>query len=291
MLGERKVNLFIAGAARSGTTTLYTCLAGHSRICMSRIKEPNYFSSEAVLNDHLYYQEPVKSVYEDYSACFNPLPGHTILGEASVSYLYYPGTAGRIAAYNPDARIILSLRHPVERAWSHYLMDKKLGYVRQSFRDVWNSRGEGKLALHYQQYFKYGLYSAQVKQFLDVFPAGQLKLVWFESLKANLPAVLQEISGFLHVPDEDLAAGLQGQNESQQASLRLVEILYRRRTLRKAVKMLVPARTGKALKKFIFDSASPRMEADLRKQLMDFYQPDILKLEVLTGKNLSSWHE
>ncbi len=285
------MNLFIAGAARSGTTTLYDCMASHSRICMCRIKEPNYFSSEALLKDHLYYQEPVKSGYEDYAACFNPLPGHRIIGEASVSYLYYPGTAGRIAAYNPDAQIILSLRHPVERAWSHYLMDKKLGLVSQSFREVWNSGGEGKLAQHYQQYFKYGLYSGQVKEFMDRFPARQLKLIWFESLKANLPAVLQEISRFLHLPDEDLAAGLQGHNESQKASGRIVETLYRQRTLRKAIKMLVPSRIGQAMKRTFFVSATEPMEADLLNELMDFYKADILKLELLTGKNLSSWHE
>lgn len=104
MLGNKKVNLFIVGSAKSGTTTLFHHLSLHPRICISEEKEPNFFSYESLKNDNLYYQEPVTDTLEKYQSLFNPRPDQDIIAEASVSYLFYPGTATRIFEYNPASK-------------------------------------------------------------------------------------------------------------------------------------------------------------------------------------------
>ena len=78
-----------------------------------------------------------------------------ILGESSVSYLFYPSVAKKIFAYNPQAKIIIVLRNPVERAFSHYLMDTRLGFCNIPLLDIINN--PIKYKQFYQQFWYYQL--------------------------------------------------------------------------------------------------------------------------------------
>jgi sulfotransferase family protein len=161
-------NFFIIGAAKAGTTSLYHYLEDHQEVFMCSVKEPNYFSYDDIIRQNLYYSEKGFGNKEEYEALFKDVTSEKAIGEASVSYLFYEKTPTKIKAVVPDAKIIIILRNPVDRGFSHFLMDKKLGYISLVFEDVIFKRVQHKnIDLYYQQYVELGLYHEQVKRYKD----------------------------------------------------------------------------------------------------------------------------
>ena len=115
---EKWPNFFIVGAPKAGTTSLYEYLKNISEIYFPKIKEPHYFSQIAVPENH--YIPPVRDKKE-YLKLYENV-NSTILGDASVYYLSDPETPTLIHNVSPNARIIISLRDPIERVYSHHLM-------------------------------------------------------------------------------------------------------------------------------------------------------------------------
>ena len=83
---------------------------------------------------------PAIETSEKYHNLFSDKKDEEIFGESSVSYLYYPEVPKRIKEYNTEAKIIIMLRNPVDRAFSHYLMDSRLGLLSDKFEDVFNKK-------------------------------------------------------------------------------------------------------------------------------------------------------
>ena len=116
---EKWPNLFIVGAMKSGTTSLYEYLNVIPRIYMSPIKEPKYFHMKG------YGKEVnVKRISDkkNYLNLFEKVNTEKIIGEASPDYLFDPNSPRLIHKKVPNANIIICLRDPVERTFSHYLM-------------------------------------------------------------------------------------------------------------------------------------------------------------------------
>lgn len=172
-----KVNFFIAGAPKSGTTSLYEYLCQHKEIEMCSIKEPDFFSCTALKKEQTYYgNDPIQNL-EKYNKLFSNKKD-LLRGEASVSYLFYDDVAKKIKKYNEKAKIIIILRNPVDRAFSHYLMDYRLGLVSENFEDIINKRINHKNALlYYQQYVSVGEYYNQVERYINVFGPEKLLII------------------------------------------------------------------------------------------------------------------
>ena len=134
-----KVDFFIVGAPKAGTTSLYHYLNEHPQVEMSLQKEPDYFSEAAIQEQGIYYGKNRIDTEEKYNTLFNTQKKDVIFGEGSVSYLFYPTVAQDIKAYNSMAKIIIMLRNPIDRAFSHYLMDFRLGLLSDRFKDVFNN--------------------------------------------------------------------------------------------------------------------------------------------------------
>ena len=148
-----KVDFFIVGAPKAGTTSLYHYLNEHPQIEMSSQKEPDYFSDTAIQEQGMYYRKNRIDTEEKYYSLFNVESKNVIFGEASVSYLFYKSVAGDIKKYNANAKIIIILRNPIDRAFSHYLMDYRLGLVSDTFDEIVNkTSNNNKVHLYYQQY-------------------------------------------------------------------------------------------------------------------------------------------
>src|SRR6056297_944384 len=141
---EKKTpNLFIVGAAKAGTTSLYHYLKSHGDVYFSPVKEPNYFSTDIktaeftsiykrnvdVVPKDFYNKKPEKNIQlsfirdeNRYRNLFQWVNGKSVVGECSTSYLYSKEAAENIIKFNPKAKIIIVLRNPAERTFSHYLM-------------------------------------------------------------------------------------------------------------------------------------------------------------------------
>lgn len=119
---QQKPNFFLAGAAKSGTSSLFHYLNEHPQIYMSAVKEPHYlcyhhFPAKFTGPGDEGFSQGVIRTLEKYEALFREVKHEPIIGEAPVYYLYCPDTAKVIKEFNPDAKVVLVLRNPVDRAF------------------------------------------------------------------------------------------------------------------------------------------------------------------------------
>ena len=278
-----KVNTFIVGAPKTGTTSLYYYLNQHTNVCMSSIKEPNFFSAKEV--NSLFYKSQIVDEINEYHKLFSQNKKQ-IIGEASVSYLFFDEVPNRIYKYNPKAKIIILLRNPIERALSHYLMDFRLGFCSENFEDI--IAHPEIFPQYYQQYLELGNYFLQLKRYINVFNENQLSIVFYDDLKSDSQKVMKHIFSFLEIEFQDLDYSIQ--NSFLSPSNIFVSELYKFNSLRKIVKSLFPEPFLSLVKSIFFSNNSkPTFSDSIIKQLNAYYKSDIVELEKLLNKDLSKW--
>ncbi len=196
---DRKVDFVIPGTAKGGTTALDAYLRLNPEICMPhKTKDINFFNT-----DKLYSAgEPDYRLYHSF---FKPKKFHRILGEASPDYLHREEFARRVHAYNPDMKIILTLRDPVDRAFSNWNMLKATGWESLSFGEAIRCEEERTRATIGEQtwrtfsYVDRGFYVEQIRRLRRYFPPGQILVIKQEELLENNNATLSSIWQFLEV--------------------------------------------------------------------------------------------
>ena len=285
-----KVDFFIVGAPKAGTTSLYKYLNQHQDVVMSSVKEPNYFSNEELESQDLYYASKNITDEKDYHSLFQANGEKKKLGEASVSYLFYPKVSKRIFTYNKDARIIIILRNPVDRAYSHYKMDFRLGFVKRDFEDlVLNNNKEG--SLFYQQYIDLGLYHLQVKSYIDEFGSTNVCVMFYEDLKKDRATFVNNIFSFLNLKsDSNINFNLK-YNKSKLPSNNFMRYLYSISLVRKTASFLFNERLINFINKNFFRESNQEIESKVRHKLNQVFLNDIFMLEKLLNKDLSSWRK
>lgn len=278
-----KVNTFIVGAPKAGTTSLHYYLQQHPEVCMSAIKEPNFFTA-ANVSDLYYDVDPILNE-DDYHLIFSDLK-KKVVGEASVSYLYYPLIADKIFEYNPKAKIIILLRNPVQRAFSHYLMDKRLGLCNVSLLEIIDN--PQKHPQFYHQFVELGLYFSQVKRYIDVFGKEHVKLLMYDDLKLKVTSLLSSVFQFLSLDYVQVDTTVR--NKFKAPSNSIISALYRFKFLRSSVNFLVPSRLLRSLKNLLFkESSKPKIDKEVLRKLALLYNKDIDQLSKLLNKDLSQW--
>lgn len=284
----QQANVFIVGAPKAGTTSLYHYLQEHPQVFMSEIKETNFFTYRQIEEQGLYYDAtPVRSA-ADYSALFTAVQAETAIGEASVSYLFYPGTAEKIHAYNPNAKIIMVLRNPIERAFSHYLMDQRLGLVTASFWEVITEAN--KYPMHYQQYVQLGDYYEQCQAYIKVFGSENVKIFTYESIKSDLGKVVKNLYDFIGV-DADYSADITRVHNPYSAPKNaLIMHFYKLKGLRVWMRKLLPTKLVQATRERLFDFGNkPAISEAEQAYLLDHYEEGLSNLSKLLKKDLSHW--
>lgn len=198
-------NFLIIGAARSGTTTLYSHLQRHPDIYLPANKrpEPHFFFRSTEYEQGLAYYE---------QRYFSAWQGQAAVGEASTSYLFGPQVPSRIRAGLPDVKLICMLRNPIERAFSSYWHTVKSGIETKSFEEAIAQEAERKSELEGTQlgeiapfaYAERGFYHRQLVRWFSEFSREQLKIVIFDDFVAAPNLVLDNILTFLEVSPEGL---------------------------------------------------------------------------------------
>jgi hypothetical protein len=169
-------NLFIVGTGRAGTTSLYNYLKQHPEVFMSPIKEPQYFLRKDIYEFHDGIDiEKIISDFGEYVSLFKGGEHKKIRGEASALYLYSKSATHEIYELIPDAKIIISLRNPIERALSYFRMNIGQGIiVAKSFCEAIRKR---------PFYLWSSLYYEHVKRYLETFPKQNIKIIIYDDLK------------------------------------------------------------------------------------------------------------
>lgn len=287
-------NFFIVGAPKAGTTSLYYYLKKHPEVYMSPVKEPNYFSYDETVKQSLYHKEKGVGTLQEYMQLFEAANGrHKAIGEASVSYLFYPPVPAKIKELVPDAKIIMSLRNPVDRAFSHYFMEHKLGYVNDSLEDIVSKKSKHKFAhLWYQQYVELGLYYEQVKRYLDTFGKENVRIFIYDELSENMGAMIVELLHFLQI-DPSFLPDLEGKyNTYSTPRNSIIRAIYSQKNLRTLARKIIPDHRVESIKNLFLTRSKKQDKHDATVDRMHaIFKPDIMQLEKLLHKDLSRWYE
>ena len=285
-----KVDFFIVGAPKAGTTSLYNYLNEHPEIVMSTKKETDYFSNESIEKQGMYYGKKRIMTLERYHSLF-PVSENKIYGEASVSYLFYKDVPKKIKDYNANAKIIVMLRNPIDRAFSHYLMDYRLGLSSNSFDQIIKKKLNNKKAhLYYQQYVELGLYYNQIKRYFDFFGKENICIIFFHDFKNNPEKEVKRVYNFL-----GLVKNYKSEINKQYNTFSMLHNVYIRKLysmvwLRKFLRAIIPKEITKIIKsKLMKKDRKPELILDIRNKLKKLFIKDILLLEELLKKDLSRW--
>lgn len=282
-------NLFIVGAAKCGTTSLHQYLSNHSNIFMSTPKELNFFSYEEIVNQNLYYKTYLIDNERDYLKLFSKSQGEKYLGESSVSYISYPNSAKKIKNYSPKAKIIILLRNPSQRAFSHYLMDKRLGYINLDFDTVILNQGTNqKEKLFYQQYIELGFYYTQVKRFFKLFGKKNVKIILMDDFINDTDKSLQDIFDFLIIKKEKINFSRK-HNKFMTPNFFLIRFLFVLHPLRRVLSLL-PRSLKDMIYSSFFSNKKPLLNNLTKEKLNNIYKSDIINLEKLIDRDLSKWY-
>lgn len=288
---KQKPSLFIVGAPKAGTTALYAYFEKHPQVNMSSEKEPNYFSWTEIEAQHLYYKKVNIKTESEYLSLFHPSPATKYCGEGSVSYLYYPEVPQRLHDYQPLARIIISLRNPVARAFSHYLMDYSLGLVEVDFETIFRNGKDHPVTKNYfQQYFSVSDYAPQIERYLNVFQKEQIHFLLHEDLVAHPKESLKKISQFLEIDYKNESESIEQQNVTLSGKNKFISILYKNEKIRKLIARIFNDPIKNKIKGLLLTKNTlPKLSEQLRKELKEYYAASVIKTEMLSGLDLSAW--
>ena len=285
-----KVDFFIVGAPKAGTTSLYHYLNEHPQVEMSSQKEPDYFSDKAIHEQKMYYAKNRVNTLDKYEALFLQKES-MVYGEGSVSYLFYDNVAEDIKKYNPNAKIIIMLRNPIERAFSHYLMDYRLGLISDNFENIIAKKSKHKNAhLFYQQYIEVSKYANQIQRYLDFFEKENILFIDYEDFKKNVSKTVGKVYSFLNISAEFAADINTKYNTFTMPKNKGIRFIYSFVFLRKILTFLFPIYLVKNIRVLLFKTdKKPELLMETRSQLRIIFNDDIKKLEEVLAKNYSKW--
>ncbi len=253
-------DFIIIGTMRGGTTSLYNYLTNHPNIGPAYTKEVHFFDVHFHKGLHWYRAQFPSSIQKYYTERVQKL--EFITGEASPYYLFHPHAPRRIAKMLPQVKLVMLLRNPVNRAYSHYYHELADGYeTLPTFEEAIDREEEriGKEAerlarderyvSYNHRHFSYlarGIYVDQLKVWMDLFPREQILILKSEDFYADPTSRLKEVLDFIHVP----TIGLKEQKEDYEQ---------------------------------LNTTKPPKMNPDTRKRLLAYFEPHNARLYEYLG--------
>ena len=288
-------NFVFIGASKSGTTALWWYLSEHPEIYAGPQHHIGYLayaedeSGQPVYGDPEMHKWHVKTL-EQYEALFEDAGDAIAIGDVSPIYLETPHAASRMHELIPEARILCSLRHPVDRAYSDYLkyLRKKLGRRIEPETDL---SPDAPWVQPDSHWMTLGRYHEQLSRYYELFPSSHIKVFLAEDLRHDTSKTLEEIFAFLGV-DQDFSPDLDTpHNVGGVPSSLLLERLLTNSTLRSVVKPLVPRPLADRLRRLRTANMErpPPLPQDLRRMMTESLAVEIQKTSELTGLDLSHW--
>ena len=301
---KSKPGFFIVGAPKCGTTVLDHYLGLHSDVFMAR-KEMHFFGSDLHFGSQFYRRDEAA-----YRSEFDAADGHKVIGESSVWYLSSERAAAEIKAFNPEARIIIMVREPVEMLHSLYhqfLFDgnENLPTFERALAAE-NDRCAGKFVPRLN-YFPQGLvyrravdFAPQVRRYFEVFGRDRVHVIVYDEIAADAPAVYARVLDFLGLKPFRIERGLQVINGNKFVKHTALRAVLNDPVLRSAVLGIRPwlprsifsalQRTEARLQKL---NARPigrqPLDPKLRWRLTEEFAPAVEQLGNLLDRDLSSW--
>ena len=297
-------NFLLIGAQKAGTTALNYYLKEHPQIYMSPIKEPGFFDFEGQkpnfigpgdqeLFDH------VPTDIESYRQLFQGVSDEIAIGEATTWYLYSSRAPERIKHYIPNAKLIVILRNPVDRAYSAFMHTVRDG--REPITDFAQALKEEETRINqnweYIWYYKQmGFYYVQLKRYFDLFDRSQIKVYLYEDLKDNPIALMQDVCQFLNIDQTIISGSPPRRNVSGFAKNKLLDHFLEKQNaqwIKTPFKLFLSSKMRENIVINLKNKnrTKPQISPAVKIELTKIYRKDVLKLQELIERDISSWLE
>jgi len=318
MIDKKAPNFFVIGVVKGGTTSLYHYLEQHPEVYMPPVKETNHFAVNDI-NHGKFLPEYAMDVRVDmdayiasgmkrkihiahvdeerhYIALFQGVDQEIAKGEVSNSYMICPSAAKAIHDFNPYAKNIVVLRNPISRVWSQYLMNLREAKSRQ--KDFINEivaddqqKVKGWGVNH--QYLELGMYSKQLRPFIDHFGRENVLVLFYEDFRANPELVMRRICDFLEVSNDFLFDFSTESNKASMPRNSVLNTLLVKSGFIKAAKRITPKFLRGFFAKVLYQNKNvPRMSIQEKQWLVNYYIDEINNLIELIGEEpLIHWPE
>lgn len=295
-------NFLIIGAQKSGTSSLYRYLQSHPQIFMSKIKEPKFFALDG---DTFNFNSPIPlpdsisaiSNQQEYKALFAEAGEAKAIGEASTWYLNSPTAAKKIKQFVPDMKLIAILRHPVDRAFSSFHHNVRLGMEPiQEFGEAVSAE-KARVIKNWGYpwyYIRNGLYTTHLQKYFELFDAEQIQIFLLKQLRQEPQVLFRKCFEFLGVDPEyqpDISKRYNVSSKSTKSNT-LHTFLNDPNTIKDLVRPLIPIRLRRFIKYNLQkqNQSRPEINSELRSQLLQqVYYQDIQKLSKILHLDLSDW--
>ncbi len=206
---RRLPDFLLIGAQKAGTTSLFNYMSEHPQIDPPMRKEVHYFDVRYERSERWYraHFPPVATI------------GQTLTGEASPAYMFYEGVEQRVQALTPEAKLIVVLRDPIRRAYSHYQQSGRKGFETKDFTTAMRAEAErlaapgeqllrdrvsGTVAQRKFSYLIRGHYAEQLERLFALFPREQFLILKAEDMFADPQTICDEVFAFLGLPPHRL---------------------------------------------------------------------------------------
>ncbi|MBS3820271.1 MAG: glycosyltransferase [Planctomycetes bacterium] len=300
LINVKRPNFFIVGAPKSGTSALSQYIDEHPNGFLCAWKEPNYFSTDFPSHRLARTEKQYLSLYA------RARDHHQAVGEASVWYLYSETAARNIHRFDPDARIVIMLRNPVQMIRSlHTQMVRDFAETEEDFEralDLEPQRRAGKLPERRYKvydpstylYTDVGKYAHQVRRYYNVFPAEQIKVIIFDDFVADTKAVYEESLQFLGLPPDGRTHFPRVNPAETYRWPRLARLMFdfwqTASSIKRRLDIVYPLGIWPMLRWFSVEPAAPEaMPAALRERLSDVFRDDVRELSQMLGRDLTHW--
>lgn len=207
-MASLKIDVAVIGAMKSASTTVTDFLRQHPDVFVPAHKTLNYFSygmigetlSESAILDATASQQAVRT-RDEYEKHFSDASPGQLLCDCSDSYYFYPGTAERLHAHNPDMKIVLVMREPVSRAYSSFNHARShLLETTDDFEEVFaRSRQEEESLLPIRRYKTLSLYGELIAPFVELFGKERIHLVGLDEIMEDYHGTLSRLVDFLGI--------------------------------------------------------------------------------------------
>jgi hypothetical protein len=204
-------DFYIIGSMKSGTTGVFRTLQGHPDIVSGKKKEIHFYNTNRDMST-LYYKSffPRRDMLEARDNAY----GRQIIGEATPDYIFHPAAPERCAAVTPDAKFILLMRNPVDRAFSHWKQGKRFAFEPLDFETAISVEaarldGEAERLTRDRYYYSYnhqqysylarGRYVEQIENWLHIFPRERFLFIQSEAIFSDPSRYFSEITNFLGI--------------------------------------------------------------------------------------------
>ena len=280
-------NFFIVGAPKSGTTNMSYYLMQHPQVFMPENLEPYYFARLDIPQN---YKREIISDEKKYLNLFKNAKNCKVVGESSPVYLYCPHSALEIKNRFPNSKLIISLRNPIEIAYSEYFSLKFMGFDQnRSFDELLDSSEEQltRNEFHIDSLLEAGFYSKHIKRFQKIFSKNQIKIIIFEEYVKNTVPTINSILSFLGIK-ESITFDVTPKGAYKVPRNFASQKLMNNSTFRKAAKFVIPTVTRQKIgERFLVkESSRPPLKQNQRKRLKQIYQDDVENLSEILGRNL-----